>query len=252
MRGTQSAVICVNCGAANRAGAPVCVVCGRQITGTEGSLGDPMANSIGGAPVRSGASDLPDLHSGLQEAGEHLEPLLRGVAGILSDRLAERRSLPPAARRLQTRLDLLSKRAPPYVPAPPPAPPLALRAAWYVVAGVVCTLFWIIAAWVMLISVVGRTVASRMLERAPTILTLHLAGPQPPAWMTAPVPYRPPYSAPMPPTSLPRVLYFLFIGWWASLIWLIFGYLAILSVVAIPLAYKMFEAAPKVAYLGKG
>jgi uncharacterized membrane protein YccF (DUF307 family) len=48
------------------------------------------------------------------------------------------------------------------------------------------------------------------------------------------------------------VLYFLFIGWWASLIWLIFGYLAILSVVGIPLAYKMLEAAPKVAYLGEG
>jgi uncharacterized membrane protein YccF (DUF307 family) len=195
---------------------------------------------------------LHDLHSGLQEAGEHLEPLLRGVAGILSDRLAERRSLPPAARRLQTRLDLLSKRAPPYVPAPPPAPPLALRAAWYVVAGVVCTLFWIIAAWVVLISVVGRTVATRMLERAPTILTLHLAGPRSPAWMTAPVPYRAPYPASAPMNSPSRVLYFIFIGWWASLIWLIFAYFAVLSVVGIPLAYRMLETAPKVAYLGEG
>jgi hypothetical protein len=252
MGAARSTVTCVHCGAANRAGTPLCAVCGQPLAGAEGSLGDPMANSIGGAPVPSAAHDPHIIHGGLQQAGERLEPLLRDAAGILSDRLAERRSLPPAARRLQARLDLLSKRAPPYVPPPPPGPPLALRAAWYVVAGVVCTLLWIIAAWMGLVSVAGRAAAAKMLHRAPSILTLHIAGPQPPAWMTSPVPYRPSYPAPSPPTSLPRVLYFLFIGWWASLIWLIFGYLAVLSVVGVPLAYRMFDAAPKVAYLGQG
>jgi uncharacterized membrane protein YccF (DUF307 family) len=70
--------------------------------------------------------------------------------------------------------------------------------------------------------------------------------------MTAPVHYRPSYPAPSPLSSPPRLLYFLFIGWWAGLVWLIFGYLAVLSLVGIPLARKMFEAAPKVVYLGKG
>jgi uncharacterized membrane protein YccF (DUF307 family) len=153
---------------------------------------------------------------------------------------------------LQVHLEHLARRQPPYIPLPAPAPPLALRAAWYVVAGVVCTLLWIIAAWLMLISVVGRTIGARMLERAPTILTLHLAGPQPPSWMTAPMPYRAQYPSPRPPTSLARALYFLLVGWWASLIWLIFAYLTVLSVVGIPLAYKMLDAAPKVAYLGEG
>jgi uncharacterized membrane protein YccF (DUF307 family) len=49
-----------------------------------------------------------------------------------------------------------------------------------------------------------------------------------------------------------RVLYFIFIGWWASLIWLIFAYFMVLSVVGIPLAYRMLETAPRVAYLGEG
>ncbi len=252
MRAAQSAVTCVHCGAANQAGTPVCTVCGQSLVGAEGAFGDPMANTVGGAPVPSAAHDLHDLHGGLQQAGERLEPLLRDAAGILSDRLAERRSLPPAARRLQARLDLLSKRAPPYVPPPPPGPPFALRAAWYVVAGVICTFFWIVAAWLALISVAGRATAAKMLHRAPSIITLHIAGAQPPAWMTSPVPYSTPYPAPLPRNAPLRVLYFLFVGWWVSFIWLFVAYLTVLSVVGIPLAYKMLEMAPKVTYLGDG
>ncbi|MGH2343889.1 MAG: zinc-ribbon domain-containing protein, partial [Chloroflexota bacterium] len=215
MRAARSTDIrCVNCGATNSPGATTCVVCGRPLAAPGEAGGDPMANSVGGAPV---PQTPRDLQGGLQEAGDRIEPLLRDAAGMLSDRLARRRSLPPAARRLQMHLDHLARRPPPYVP-PPPAPPLALRAAWYVVAGVVCTLLWIVAAWLVLISVVGRTIAARMLERTPAILTAHIAGSRPPAWMTTPVPYRPPYPAPRPPTSPGRVLYFLLIGWWASLV----------------------------------
>src|SRR4051812_12128539 len=122
MRTAQPTVICVHCGAANRAGTPLCAVCGQPLAGTEGSLGDPMANSIGGAPVPSSSHDPHNIHGGLQQAGERLEPLLRNAAGLLSDRLAKQHSLPLTARRLQARLDLLSRRAPPYVTPPPPGP----------------------------------------------------------------------------------------------------------------------------------
>lgn len=244
MRATPFAAICPHCGAATAPGATMCAACGGQIAIGTGQLDDPMANTIGGAPVPQAP---PDPRAALREAGDRLEPLLRDAAGVLSDRLGRHSALPPAARRLQTRLDHLSRRPPPYVP-PLPArrAPLSLRAAWFAVAGIALTLLWVIVAWLALISVFGRVVAIRMLDHAPEVLTLHMGNWQPAASTTHPVPYASSsYPIPM------RAVYFLLIGWWASLLWLILGYLAVLTVVGAPLAQRMFAAAPTVAYLAE-
>ncbi|HVA89235.1 MAG TPA: zinc ribbon domain-containing protein [Chloroflexota bacterium] len=241
MRVMPFVVICPTCGAANPPGATVCAACGRQIVFGDGHMDDPLANTVGGAPVPQAPRDPG---AGLREAGDRLEPLLREAAGVLSDRLGRHSALPPAARRLQTRLDRLSRRPPPYVPPPMPVvPPLPLRAVWFVVAGIALSLLWVIVAWLALISVFGRSVSARMLDHTPDVLTLQMGDWQPSTWMTYPALSPSPYPTPM------RAIYFLLVGWWASLVWLILGYLAGLTVIGAPLARRMFTAAPTVAYL---
>ncbi|HXT34420.1 MAG TPA: zinc ribbon domain-containing protein, partial [Chloroflexota bacterium] len=215
MRVTPLAAICPHCGSANGPGATLCAACGGQIAIGTGHLDDPMANTVGGAPVPQAPAD-PRI--ALREAGDRLEPLLRDAAGVLSDRLARHSALPPAARRLQTRLDHLSRRPPPYVPPPPMRrAPVSLRTVWFAVAGIALTLLWVIVAWLALISVFGRALAVRMLDHAPDVLTLHMGDWQSAAGTTHPVLHTSPYPTPM------RAIYFLLVGWWVSLLWLILG-----------------------------
>lgn len=242
MRVTPFVAICPHCGAANAPGATLCAACGGQIAIGTGHLDDPMANTVGGAPVPQAP---PDPRVALREAGDRLEPLLREAAGVLSDHLGRQTAMPRAARRLQTRLDHLSRRPPPYVPPPPMRrAPVSLRAVWSATAGIALTLLWVIVAWLALISVFGRAVAIRMLDHAPDVLTLHMGDWQP-AGTIYPVLHASPYPTPM------RAIYFLLVGWWASLLWLILGYLAVVSVIGAPLAQRMFAAAPTVAYLAE-
>lgn len=245
MRATPSTIMCPICGVANPANAAVCAGCGQPLALQEDTLGDPMANTVGGAPV---PRTPHDLRTGLQEAGDRLEPMLRDAAGVLSDRLGRHAAIHPAARRLQTRLDRISRRPPPYVP-PPPVRVVSPRAILSLAAGVVLTFLWVIMAWLALISVAGRAAATRMLARAPSMLTLPWGALARPGWAASPLPAVAPYPPPMPFRSPMRVLYFLLIGWWASLLWLIASYLMVLTIVGIPLSYRMFGAAPTVAYL---
>lgn len=48
------------------------------------------------------------------------------------------------------------------------------------------------------------------------------------------------------PGCLAQVLWFLFIGWWAGLIWVNIAWLFMLTIVGIPLGVKMLNKVPKI------
>jgi uncharacterized membrane protein YccF (DUF307 family) len=51
------------------------------------------------------------------------------------------------------------------------------------------------------------------------------------------------------PGCLAQVLWFLFIGWWASQLWIALAWLLMLTVIGIPLAVMMLNKVPKVIAL---
>ena len=49
-----------------------------------------------------------------------------------------------------------------------------------------------------------------------------------------------------------RALYFIFIGWWAGLIWLNVGYFFVLTIIGLPLGLVMLNRLPTVMTLKPG
>jgi uncharacterized membrane protein YccF (DUF307 family) len=117
------------------------------------------------------------------------------------------------------------------------------RAVWFVVAGSWLSFFWVLATWVMLCLFVFQTQASRMITMIPNVLTLRTAA-------------DPPRSiVPVSRAGLPsgdgsgRLLYMIFFGWWVSLVWMLLAWSISLTVIGIPISYRMYSVAPTIAHL---
>lgn len=265
MYAPQSTIVCPTCGQENPATAAFCAMCGAVIDGA----GDPLANSVSGSPAPAAPTSL---RHGLDDARSRIEQLVPEVAATLAERMARLHRLPPPSpsaarlrmrhrglRTVQTqwrlrRLGRLSLWLPTLQPVPAPVPtvppiPIPARIAWFVFAGIWLTGLWVVATWVTLCTIVGRPLAARMLDLMPTVLTL-----RPPGSRYGVLPVSP-GLLPIPHPGVPqhelviRAAYFLFVGWWASLVWMILAYVISLSAVGMPLAYRMFGLTPTVAHL---
>lgn len=113
------------------------------------------------------------------------------------------------------------------------APNILVRLLWFVFFG-----WWLgglvsAFAWLCVLSVLGLPLGLWLIDRLPAVITLRPQG----GWrvedgaLVAGVPQL---------GLLPRALYFLLVGWWLSGIWLAIAYLALISVLLIPLSFWMY------------
>lgn len=117
---------------------------------------------------------------------------------------------------------------------------LIVRALWFLFVGLWLGQAWIVFAWLLNMTVIGLPLGLWMLNRTGHVMTLRQTVPRP-------LPSLEQSSAPL----LVRGVYFLLVGWWVSLIWLMFGWLAAATVVGLPLAFLMFERTGTVATLAE-
>jgi uncharacterized membrane protein YccF (DUF307 family) len=128
-------------------------------------------------------------------------------------------------------------------------PGLLIRTLWFVLIG-----WWLsgivsVAAWLVGLTVIGLPLTFWIFNRIPTVLTLrprrtsttttideagnihikHADHPQPAFWK--------------------RALYFILIGWWFSLIWIVLAWVLTVLLVTIPLAVMMHNRLPAVTTL---
>lgn len=113
-------------------------------------------------------------------------------------------------------------------------PNILIRVLWFLFIGWYVGMIVSGIAWFLNAIIIGLPLGLYLIDRLPTIITLR---PQNQQWrlegnvLVQGKPQRP---------FLFRALYFIFIGWWLSGIWMLLAYVAVLTVLGLPRAFWMY------------
>ncbi|HYU18312.1 MAG TPA: YccF domain-containing protein [Chloroflexota bacterium] len=136
-----------------------------------------------------------------------------------------------------------------YVVEDDSAPPLLLRALWFIFVG-----FWLGGivtgiAWFLNVTIIGLPLGLWIINRIPTVMTLrpmhHMLIRQRLANGAEVIRVA---DQPQAPFVL-RAIWFLLIGWWLSGLWAGSAYIAALTIIGIPLSFWMYDRLPAVTTL---
>jgi uncharacterized membrane protein YccF (DUF307 family) len=131
-------------------------------------------------------------------------------------------------------------------------PSMLVRAVWYVLIGWWLTGFVMALAWVLAITIIGLPITFYLVNRIPSVLTLRPRAQQFELVTDADGVTRYKRIATEQSSLLLRLLWFVFIGWWASLAWMIASYFLMLTIIGIPLGLMMVNRLPFVFSLHRG
>lgn len=130
--------------------------------------------------------------------------------------------------------------------------PFLIRVVWFFLLGWHVTLYWILIAWFLNVTIIGLPLGLWMLNRVPLVLTLRMsqayvvAGGLGNAGGLGTAVYR----SDLPQTNLlVRAIYFVLIGWWFSLAWSILAWLLCLTIILLPVGVWMFNRLPNITTL---
>jgi len=125
---------------------------------------------------------------------------------------------------------------------------LLVRAGWFLFVGWWLTGLWLSVAWFLIVTVVGAPLGVAMISRVPFVLSLKRRRISNEMVTQAGEPRLQSSTADQLPL-LVRAVYFVLIGWWASLLWMGPAYLFTLSIVGLPVAIWLYGKLPFVASL---
>jgi uncharacterized membrane protein YccF (DUF307 family) len=118
--------------------------------------------------------------------------------------------------------------------APADPPSILLRLLWFILIGWWLGLIVSAVAWFLNVTIIGLPLGLWMINRLPTVMTLR---PQEQAlYLDDGVLRRGLPQAPL----LVRAVYFLFIGWWLSGLWMALAYVACATILLLPLGFWMY------------
>lgn len=218
------AVLCARCDTRNQAGAGFCIGCGA-------ALAEPPAAI---PPIRRGPACLA--------CGVGNPPGSRfcvGCGAALAGRAPQ--GYAPALAAAGAGGATVVQHIYVAVPPTPAALPLLARALWFVFVGLWAGQLWLLAAWLLNLTVIGLPLGMWMLNRLPQVMTLRqerrglsAAGLGSGAHFAV------------------RAVYFVLIGWWLSLLWMQLAWLAAATVIGLPLSFLMFERVAAITTLADG
>lgn len=119
---------------------------------------------------------------------------------------------------------------------------------WFIFFG-----WWIgglatLTAWLLGVTIIGLPLSLFILNNLPFLLVL-----QPPSseivTISTPTGTEVKQRVMQQTNWFLRALYFVFIGWWWSLVWMILSYVVCLTIIGLPLGLQMFRLAPAMATL---
>ncbi len=123
---------------------------------------------------------------------------------------------------------------------------LLVRAIWFVLIGWWLGLIWTFFAWLFNLTLIGLPVGLMMLNAVSTVMTLR------PRYGRMLRVFRNGRTSVYPRVQQPlplRVIWFVFIGWWASLLWMMVGWSLCATILLMPIAFWMFDRVPTITTL---
>jgi uncharacterized membrane protein YccF (DUF307 family) len=130
-----------------------------------------------------------------------------------------------------------------------PGVPFLIRVLWFFLIGWHVTLWWVLAAWLFNITIIGLPVGLWMLNRVPLVLTLRAQRGYTVTQLNADGAVQSRYRSERQISWVWRFLYFVFIGWWFSLLWSLLGWLLCVTIIGMPLGVLMLNRLPNVTTL---
>ena len=125
-------------------------------------------------------------------------------------------------------------------------PSCLLRALYFIFIGSWVSLIWINVAWALNVSIIGLPFGLWMINRTPQILTLKAV----PVLVIYDENGQLIRTSNIPQTGcLLRAVYFIFIGWWFSLIWANVGWFQAATIIGLPVGLWMLNRLPAVTTL---
>ncbi|MCP4422930.1 MAG: YccF domain-containing protein [Chloroflexi bacterium] len=124
--------------------------------------------------------------------------------------------------------------------------PFILRVIWFFVFGWELTGVWILIAWALNITIIFLPIGLWMIDRVPQVLTLKA---RPGVYVTDSESGARHFVGAGQSPFLLRAVYFIVIGWWASLIWATLAWLFCATIIFLPIGIPMLHALPLVTTL---
>lgn len=118
-------------------------------------------------------------------------------------------------------------------------PGCLIRGLYFLFIGWWFAFFWILIAWALNLTVIGLPVGLSMLNRVPQIMTLSPGSGQVTISQMGGL-----ISISRGSTQYPmavRVIYFVLVGWWLSLLWTVIAYFLSILPITWPLGFGMFN-----------
>jgi uncharacterized membrane protein YccF (DUF307 family) len=125
---------------------------------------------------------------------------------------------------------------------------LVIRAIWYLFVGWWATGIWLTIAWILNLTIIGIPFGIKMINMVPKVLTLKNT-------QNTQVITRDKTGTSVEVhgakqrSLVVRGIYFVFIGWWASGIWMAFAWVVSLTIIGLPLAIWMYNMLPMIVSL---
>ena len=114
-----------------------------------------------------------------------------------------------------------------------------LRAVWFLLVGWWVTFLAINVAWFLNVTIIGIPIGIKIINAVPTLLTLKERNRR----------FDPTADVRSQHSLLLRAVYFLFVGWWLSLLWANVAWAFAASIIGLPIAIIMFNYLPYVTSL---
>lgn len=128
-------------------------------------------------------------------------------------------------------------------------PGCLLQLLWFALIGWWLGQVWMAVAWFFMVTIVGIPIGVMMLNKLPKVIALREEA-HPVAVTTRQDSMRVQQEMRVPETNmLIRALYFVFIGWWLSALWMEAAYAISLTIIGLPLGFWMFDRIPTVVSL---
>ena len=131
-------------------------------------------------------------------------------------------------------------------------PGLLVRALYFIFIGIWLGLFWVLLAWIFSLTIIGLPLGLAMINRLPQVMTLRPVRVQTSVEMRDGVAVMRQATLKQRPFLL-RALYFLLIGFWFSLVWMLLAWLFTLVTLGLgfPLSFWMFDQVPALTTLAR-